>query len=53
MSSVLGFGAPLPNGDIFSVILFSKKVIPEATRNAFLGKAEPISADMSTLLSTL
>ena len=33
--SVLGFGAPLPNGDIFSVILFSKQVIPEATAHLF------------------
>ncbi|MBI4002874.1 MAG: PAS domain S-box protein, partial [Nitrospira defluvii] len=33
--SVLGFGAPLPNGDLFSVILFSKEVIPEATAQLF------------------
>ncbi|MCE3224574.1 MAG: putative Histidine kinase [Nitrospira sp.] len=33
--SVLGFGAPLPNGDIFSVILFSKQVIPESTAQLF------------------
>ena len=32
---VLGFGAPLPNGDFFSVILFSKQVIPEATAQLF------------------
>jgi hypothetical protein len=31
----------------------ARKIIPEATRNAFLAKAEPISADMSSLLSTL
>jgi len=33
--------------------LSTRKVIPEATRNAFLGKAEPISADMAALLATL
>ncbi|MDP9132083.1 MAG: PAS domain-containing protein, partial [Nitrospirota bacterium] len=33
--SVLGFGAPLPNGELFSVILFSKDVIPETTAQLF------------------
>ncbi|HVG02018.1 MAG TPA: PAS domain S-box protein [Nitrospira sp.] len=33
--SVVGFGAPLPNGDLFSVVLFSKEVIPEATAQLF------------------
>jgi two-component system sensor histidine kinase/response regulator len=29
--SVLGFGAPLPDGELFSIILFSKDFIPEST----------------------
>ena len=33
--SVVGFGAPLPNGDLFTVVLFSKEVIPEATAQLF------------------
>ncbi len=33
--SVLGFGAPLPDGELFSVILFSKDVIPESTAQLF------------------
>jgi PAS domain S-box-containing protein len=33
--SVLGFGAPLPNGDLFSLILFSTQIIPEATAQLF------------------
>ena len=33
--SVLGFGAPLPNGDLFSVILFSTEFISEPTAQLF------------------
>lgn len=33
--SVLGFGAPLPDGQIFSIILFSQDVIPESTAQLF------------------
>lgn len=33
--SVLGFGAPLPDGELFSVILFSKDVVPESTAQLF------------------
>ncbi|MBS0169180.1 MAG: PAS domain S-box protein [Nitrospira sp.] len=33
--SVLGFGAPLPNGDLFSIILFSRDFIPEETAQMF------------------
>lgn len=33
--SVLGFGAPLPNGDLFSIILFSKDFISEETAQLF------------------
>lgn len=33
--SVLGFGAPLPNGDLFSIILFSKDYISEETAQLF------------------
>jgi two-component system sensor histidine kinase/response regulator len=33
--SVLGFGAPLPNGELFSIILFSKDFIPEETAQLF------------------
>ena len=33
--SVLGFGAPLPNGDLFSIILFSRDFIPESTAQLF------------------
>jgi hypothetical protein len=33
--------------------LSARKIVPEATRNAFLAKAEPISADMTALLSML
>jgi len=46
----------VPAGDVAGLVapsLSARKVIPEETRNAFLGKAEPISADMSSLLSTL
>ncbi|HNA27895.1 MAG TPA: PAS domain S-box protein, partial [Nitrospira sp.] len=33
--SVLGFGAPLPDGQLFSIILFSQDVIPESTAQLF------------------
>ncbi len=33
--SVLGFGAPLPDGELFSIILFSKDFIPESTATLF------------------
>ncbi|HPV81852.1 MAG TPA: PAS domain S-box protein [Nitrospira sp.] len=33
--SVLGFGAPLPDGQLFSIILFSQDVIPESTAELF------------------
>ena len=33
--SVLGFGAPLPNGEMFSIILFSKDFISEETAKLF------------------
>ncbi|MDR4480236.1 MAG: PAS domain S-box protein [Nitrospira sp.] len=33
--SVLGFGAPLPNGELFSIILFSKDFIPARTAQLF------------------
>ena len=33
--SVLGFGAPLPDGELFSVILFSKDVISVSTAQLF------------------
>ena len=33
--SVLGFGAPLPDGDLFSIILFSKDYISEETAQLF------------------
>ncbi|MCS6294977.1 MAG: PAS domain S-box protein [Nitrospira sp.] len=33
--SVLGFGAPLPDGQVFSIILFSRDVIPESTAQLF------------------
>lgn len=33
--SVLGFGAPLSNGDLFSIILFSKDYISEETAQLF------------------
>ena len=33
--SVLGFGAPLPDGEVFSIILFSRDVIPESTAQLF------------------
>jgi len=33
--SVLGFGAPLPDGELFSIILFSKDFIPESTAALF------------------
>ncbi len=33
--SVLGFGAPLPDGQLFSIILFSKDPIPESTAQLF------------------
>ena len=33
--SVVGFGAPLPGGDLFTVVLFSKEVIPETTAQLF------------------
>jgi len=33
--SVVGFGAPLPNGDLFSIILFSKDFISEETAQLF------------------
>ena len=31
----------------------ARKIIPDATRTALLAKAEPIAADMTTLLSML
>lgn len=33
--SVLGFGATLPDGELFSIILFSKDFIPESTAQLF------------------
>ncbi len=33
--SVLGFGAPLPDGTLFSIILFSKDFIPDSTAQLF------------------
>jgi len=35
IQSVLGFGAPLPDGQVFSIILFSRDVIPASTAELF------------------
>jgi PAS domain S-box-containing protein len=45
--SVLGFGAPLPDGQMFSIILFSRDVIPETTAQLF----KPLALCAQTALS--
>ncbi len=45
--SVLGFGAPLPDGQLFSIILFSRDLIPETTAQLF----KPLAICAQTALS--
>ncbi|MGH7257769.1 MAG: response regulator [Nitrospiraceae bacterium] len=45
VKSVLGFGAPLPSGELFAVILFSREFIPENTAELF--KTLALSAQLA------
>jgi hypothetical protein len=45
--SVIGFGSPLPSGDLFAVILFSK--VPLSRENADLFKTLSLSAKLALL----
>ncbi len=47
VKSVLGFGGMLPSGNLFTVILFSKVAIPQATANLF--KTLPLSIKMAMI----
>lgn len=47
VKSVLGFGGMLPSGNLFTVILFSRVAIPQATANLF--KTLPLSIKIAML----
>ncbi|NEQ49003.1 MAG: hypothetical protein F6K11_02560 [Leptolyngbya sp. SIO3F4] len=47
IKSVLGFGGMLPSGNLFTIILFTKVPIPDATAQLF--KALPLSIKMALL----
>ena len=47
IKSVIGFGGMLPSGNLFTIILFTKVTIPEATAQLF--KAIPLNIKMAIL----